>query len=135
MAERRETLEGGQLLVAVSSATVQIFRDFVGKGPERCKSHWAGPDMLVILLAGGYTIAEQTLYDAGRGAAVQDSRHALQMTLAARMTDIVETLTGRKVAAFMSASHQAPDLSAEIFVLEPDGPATPPGGADPSSTA
>jgi len=98
---------------------VGLFRDFLGKGPDRCKSHWAGPDLLVILLSGGYTVAEQTLYDAGQGQAVQDSRHALQTTLGARMSEMVEQLTGRKVIAFMSASHQDPDLSAELFVLEP----------------
>ena len=99
---------------------VGIFRDFLGKGPERCKSYWAGSDMLVILLGGGFTVAEQTLFEAGRGQAVQDSRHALQQTLAQRMTATVEELTGRKVVAFLSASHQGPDLSAEIFVLEPE---------------
>lgn len=135
MAQSPETLQGGRLLVAICGATVQTFRDFLGKGPERCKSHWAGPDMLVILLTGGYTVAEQTLYEAGQGAAVQDSRQALQMTLAARMTETVENLTGRKVVAFMSASHQAPDLSAEIFVLEPCEPDTPPGAAEESPTA
>ncbi len=116
-----EGLSGGQLLTAVSSALVTIFRDFTGKGPERCRAHWAGSDNLVILLSGGYTTAERTLFDAGQGALVQDSRRALQQTLADRMTREVENLTGRRVVAFMSASHQQPDLSAEIFVLEPDG--------------
>jgi len=131
VAQRQETtLEGGQLLVALSGAMVALFRDFLGKGPERCKSYWAGRDLLVILLGGGYTVAEQTLYDAGQGQAVQNSRHALQNTLAARMQGTVEDLTGRKVIAFMSASHQDPDLSAELFVLEPeesDSPAGAPG--------
>ena len=35
----------------------------------------------------------------------------------------IEELTGRKVAAFMSANHIDPDLAAELFVLEPDGEA------------
>ncbi len=74
--------------------------------------------MLAILLGGGFTVAEQTLFEAGQGQAVQDSRHALQMTLERRSTEMVEALTGRKVVAFMSASHQDPDLSAELFLLE-----------------
>ena len=45
---------------------------------------------------------------------------ALQQSLAERMTREIERLTGRKVLAVMSASHQQPDLSAEIFVLRPD---------------
>jgi hypothetical protein len=77
--------------------------------------------------AGGYTVAEQTLFEAGRGAAVQASRDALHKTMSARMRGTVESLTGRRVAALLPASHQDPDLTAELFVLEPDGgPATPP---------
>jgi uncharacterized protein YbcI len=126
----RETLEGGRLLVAISSELVTIFRDFVGKGPERCKTYWAGDDMLMVLLTGGFSVAEQTLFAAGRGAAVKEARMALQETLAERMKATVEALTGRKVIAFLSATHQEPDLSAELFVLEPQvtNDSRPPGG-------
>jgi len=37
------------------------------------------------------------------------------------MRSEVEDLTGRRVVAFMSASHQDPDLMVEIFVLESPG--------------
>ena len=36
-----------------------------------------------------------------------------------RFTAELERMTGRRVHAFMSASHQDPDLQVEIFVLEP----------------
>lgn len=111
--------------MAASGELVTIFREFLGKGPERCKAYWAGSDMLVVLMAGGFTVAEQTLFAAGRGAAVQESRMALQETLAERMEGKVEELTGRKVVAFLSASHQEPDLSAELFLLEPLEPDSP----------
>lgn len=135
VAEGTKRLQGGQLLVAVSDAMVGLFRDFLGKGPERCKTYWAGSDLLVVLLGGGYTVAERTLFDAGQGKAVQDSRHALQKTLQARSTELVQELTGRRVVAFMSASHQDPDLSAELFLLaseDHDGPAD---SADQTSAA
>ena len=108
------------LLVAVSAAMVTTFREVTGKGPDHCKTYWAGKDTLLILLTGGYTVAEQTLFEAGRGGLVQDSRRAIQQAMAKRMSERVEDLTGRKVVAFMSASHQDPDLSVEILVLEPD---------------
>lgn len=119
MAEQDQRVHGSQVLLALSDSLVKMFREFLGKGPERCKTYWAGSDMLVILLGGGYTVAEQTLYEAGKGAAVQESRFALQQTLAQMMQDTVEDITGREVVAFMSASHQDPDLSAEVFVLKP----------------
>src|SRR6476661_1283847 len=113
----QERLEGGRLLVAVSNAIITLFRDFSGKGPKSCNARWAGDDLLVILLEGGYTVAEQTLFDAGHGRAVRDSRQMLQDSLEARMTRLVEELTGRGVRAFMSTSHQSPDLSALLFLL------------------
>jgi hypothetical protein len=36
-----------------------------------------------------------------------------------RFVNTIEELTGRKVAAFMSANRQDPDLAVELFVLEP----------------
>ena len=44
----------------------------------------------------------------------------------ARFTEAVETATGRKVRAFLSQIHFDPDISCEIFVLEPDGSAEDP---------
>jgi hypothetical protein len=46
-----------------------------------------------------------------------------------RFTETIERLTGREVAAFMSASHQRPDIQVEMFVL--DGDADPRGSAEP----
>ncbi len=36
------------------------------------------------------------------------------------MRTTVERLTGRRVAAFMSANHHEPDASVEVFLLERD---------------
>ena len=120
MSDETGQLQGGRLLVEVSNRVVGLIRDFSGKGPSACKTYWAGPDMIVVLLRGGFTIAEQTLYEGGHQKSVRDSRHALQDTLEGRMTDVIEEITGRKVVAFMSASHQDPDLQVELFVLEPE---------------
>lgn len=116
----KQSLAGGQLLVALSGAVVTLFRECTGKGPEHCKAHWAGENTLVVLLGGGFTGVERTLFQAGHGETVQAQRRALHDSLAQRLTDAVERLAGRRVVAFMSASHQEPDLMAEIFVLEPD---------------
>jgi uncharacterized protein YbcI len=118
--EERITLSEGQLLVEISNGIVQEFRASVGKGPSRCKSSWAGRDLLVVLLHGGFTVAEQTLFDNGHKQAVHDAQHALQEAMETRLSAIVENLTGRRVIGFLSASRQSPDLRAELFVLEPE---------------
>jgi hypothetical protein len=48
-----------------------------------------------------------------------------------RFTETIERLTGRTVVAFMSASHQRPDIQVEMFVL--DGDADLRGSAEPSN--
>jgi uncharacterized protein YbcI len=113
-------VQSGQTLVELCNGVVQLLREFAGKGPSRCKAYWVDRDLLVILLSGGFTAAEQTLFDAGRGGSVRDAQHALQDALEVRMTALVEDLTDRTVLAFMSASHQSPDFRVELFVLKPD---------------
>ena len=45
-------------------------------------------------------------------------RHTLQQTMQDDLIGAVETLTHRKVAAFLSSNHIEPDLAAELFVLD-----------------
>lgn len=52
-----------------------------------------------------------------------------------RFSEAVEEITGRKVVAFMSQVHFAPDLAAEIFVLEPVEADAEPGGSEDGSAA
>ncbi len=122
------TLSEGQLLVEISNGVVQEFRASVGKGPSKCKSYWAGRDLLVVLLRGGFTVAEQTLFDAGHKQAVHESQRALQDAMEGRLSKIIEDLTGRRVVGFLSASRQSPDLRAELFLLEPLEPDCPAAG-------
>ncbi len=112
-------LEGGQLLVSLCNGLVGLFREFAGRGPSKCQAHWAGSDLIVVILSGGFTTAEETLFEAGHGMAVRDSQHSLSDVLEVKMTELVQNTTNRKVQAFMSASHQHPDLRALFFVFEP----------------
>ena len=66
-----------------------------------------------------YTPAERTLLDAGETDAVKQTRLAFQRAMKTRFTDVVEQATGRKVRAFLSQTHINPDISCEIFVLQP----------------
>ncbi len=114
-----------ELLAAIATGITALTKQHAGKGPTKCRAYWGGSDLLVVLMGGGFTAAEQTLYDAGRGGTVRDARLAYQDTMAQRMTQLVEELVGRRVVAFMSASHQEPDLAAELFVFEPQEPDHP----------
>lgn len=118
-ATTHEERRGGEILAAISNHVVRLMREATGKGPTRCKTYWAGPDVLLVILGGGYLASEKTLYDAGRTEDVRVGRQAIQDVIEASLRTAVEELTGREVVAFMSAQHQDPDLQVEIFALEP----------------
>jgi uncharacterized protein YbcI len=72
----------------------------------------------VLVLTGGYSAGEQTLFEDGKWHDVRDARQAWQDSMEERFTQAIEQLTHRTVKAFMSASHQDPDVSVELFVLD-----------------
>ena len=57
---------------------------------------------------------------------VRQSRLSWQDSMEARFIETIERLTGRTVRAFMSANHQDPDVSIELFLLD---------GHEPTSAA
>jgi uncharacterized protein YbcI len=70
----------------------------------------------------GFTTAERTLVAAGLEATVHHVREGIQESARRSMVAAVEMVTGRAVAAFMSANHVDPDLTVEIFVLDDPRP-------------
>jgi uncharacterized protein YbcI len=110
----------GPTLAAISRSMVQLLRRSVGRGPTRAKTYWAGSDILLVVLSGGYLQSERTLRETGHGDTVEATRKALQDALEQDMRGIVEELTGRSVVAFLSASSLDPEVSAELFFLRPE---------------
>ena len=64
------------------------------------------------------TKAERSLVRDGKDDVVFEVRRQMQSTMRADMVASIEDLTGRRVIAFMSADHIAPDYAAELFVLD-----------------
>lgn len=119
-AMRESDEEGnGTLRQDISTAMVALYKEHFGRGPTRCRTYLP-PDLVIVVLGGGYSAAEQTMLEAGRWYEVRQARQLWQDSMQARFVDAIENLTERKVAAFMSANRQDPDLAVEIFVLEPD---------------
>src|SRR5215217_2812800 len=93
-------LHGSELLAAIASAMIALQKQYAGKGPTKCQANWAGDDTLVVMMGGGFTQAEQTMYEGGRGGDVRGARLAFQDTMRERMTQLAESLVGRGVVAF-----------------------------------
>jgi uncharacterized protein YbcI len=106
-------------LARISTRFVQLHKDHYGRGPEKAKTYFQD-DLVVVLMRGGFTKVEETLLQDGRGESVLQQRRDFQAAMRPRFKEVIEEELGRKVAGFMSGSHQHPDLLGEIFILEPE---------------
>jgi uncharacterized protein YbcI len=106
----------GPLRQELSNAIVSMFKEHFGRGPADCRTYLE-PDLVVVVMTGGYHAAEQTLFEAGKWHEVRQARMSWQDTMQVRFVETIERLTRREVQAFMSATHQSPDITVELFVL------------------
>ena len=119
----REPVAGGEgaLRDQISTAIVGLYKEHYGKGPTHCRTYLE-PDLVIVVLGQGYTVSEQTMFEAGKWHEVRSARQVWQDSMEARFVETIEGLTHRQVSAFMSANRQDPDLAVELFVLEPNEP-------------
>jgi uncharacterized protein YbcI len=108
----------GEVLSQISNRMVQIHKQYYGKGPTKARSYVMG-DLVVCLMRGGFTRAEETLIGSGRAGLVHEQRSEFQEALKREFTSAISEITGREVVAFMSNSHDEPPLIVEMFLLEP----------------
>jgi uncharacterized protein YbcI len=104
-------------LVAISNLTVQTMRDQTGRGPTKAKTY-LNDDCAMVVVEGAMLPAERTLITQGDSETVVSMRRKFQQAMRAPLVEGVETITGRKVAAFLSDSLVDPDLSVETFIFE-----------------
>lgn len=119
MASTTSDRPGAQsLLASISNATVRIMAEYTGRGPTKARTS-IRDDVVVVLMQDTLTKAERTLLAAGQVDFVMETRRRFQNTMRDELVVAIETLTERKVLAFMSSNHPDPDMAAEVFVLEP----------------
>lgn len=130
MAELPEASAGasrGDELQHLCGELASIFRRAWGRGPVKTTARWAGRDMLVVLMENGHNDAEKTLRAAGHIQQLLGGRMLLQSIVEGEAAAAVEAIVGRRVITTLSATRLDPDLSGEIFLLEPCPPES---GAD-----
>jgi uncharacterized protein YbcI len=111
---------GGWLLQDVSNAMVALHKDQFGRGPTRVKSHFAGADALLCVMDDALLPAESKMVDMGEQQRVRETRMFFQVATAAQFIETIETITGRTVRAFASASDPDRSVVMENFIFEPD---------------
>jgi len=103
----------------ISTAAVKLLHDYTGRGPTKARTI-ISRDSVMILLADILTRGERRLVETGKAARVLELRHDYQTVMRDDLIGLVEGELDRKVIAFMSDNHIDPDMSVEVFVLEPD---------------
>jgi uncharacterized protein YbcI len=116
-AMREHPTPAGPLRQDISNTIVTLFKQRFGRGPISCRTHLES-DLVVLVMSGGYTPGEQTMFEAGKWHDVRLARMAWQDSMEERFVEAIERLTHRSVKAFMSANHQGPDITVELFVLD-----------------
>jgi uncharacterized protein YbcI len=114
----------GVVLSAISNRMVQLHKEHYGKGPTRARSYLMG-DLVVCVMRGGFTRAEETLISSGRAKLVQEQRAQFQTALEGEFVGSIEEIVGRRVVAFMSNMHEDPPMIAEMFLLESEDDGVP----------
>src|SRR5215217_3699632 len=114
------------LLSRVSNEMVRIYKGQFGRGPTAVRSNWAGDDVILCVLEGTLTPAEQNLVKMGEHQRLRDTRMFFQYATVREFCEPVERLTGRTVRAFVSGLDTEVDgLSIETFILHPEGSDAP----------
>ena len=103
----------------ISNALSRLHKQYVGRGPTSARTTTDG-DLVVCLLEGGYTRAEQTLEENDNGDVVAAGRLGLQDAMREGMIEAVQAILGRGVRSFMSANDLRRNLQVEVFVLDGD---------------
>ena len=117
MSAPEPSLDGDQLLAAVTEAMVELHRRYYHRRPVTAKTRMLGDDLLACVLGGVYTDVEQTMIELERAPAVRDTRNAFQTAMQQKFIERVERFSGRDVTAFISDSHIGPDIEIELFML------------------
>ena len=112
--------EGGALLSRISNEMVRAQKKFFGKGPTKAKSYMLD-DMLIIVMRGGLTTAEETMLEFGQQDQVRQFRQLFENEMTERLTDKMEELTGRKILTYQSQIMFDPDVVVEMFVFDSEG--------------
>jgi len=115
----------GSVLTSVSNALVALHKEQFGRGPVRARTVFAGDDTLVCTFHDALLPAERALVEMGHHERVHESRLFFQIATRQKFIDAVESLVGREVTAFSSATDPGAAVVWEIFRLaSPGEPAT-----------
>ena len=101
----------------ISRGIVAIYKEYLGRGPTSARTELT-EHTAITTLSDALTKAEHSLIERGDGPTVRDMRRKFQAAMRADITTLVEEVTGRKTASFLSDHDTEKDVAVEIVVFE-----------------
>jgi len=96
----------GALSEDISREMVGLYKLHSGKGPVRCRTY-PQQELVTVVLGGGYTVSEQTLFEDGKWHEVRRARQTWQDTMEERFVEVIEGRTGLQFVLDPSAATDA----------------------------
>lgn len=115
-------------LQGIADASARHYKEQFGRGPVRCKAHFAGRDAVLVILEGTMTPAETRLVQDGHTEQVRSFRTLQQHAVQDALVAAVGAHVGRPVHQGITGIDVRSDVVTELFVLEPEDDALTPAG-------
>jgi uncharacterized protein YbcI len=106
-------------LAQISRAVSRVYKEKLGRGPDRVHCHYAGPDAIVCFLEGTLTPLERLLSTIDEHKQLRDIRLLVQDAVRPELRLVVERATGRTVITCTSGFDTRADVASENFQLAP----------------
>ena len=74
------SLTRGEIAAEISTMFVQLLKEHADRGPTKCRTY-VDDDLVIVLMRGGFSRLENTLFEDGKFLDVRAMRHALQDTM------------------------------------------------------
>jgi len=103
---------------ALGHAIAGLVEDHTGRAPANTRTV-VEEDLVLVMLGEVLTKAERELARAGDGHAIRRMHRRFHETMRTDLAGAVEAILGRRVSVSMFDSSLEPDLTCQLFVLEP----------------
>ena len=100
----------------IARGVVTIYKEYLGRGPTSARTELT-EHAAVTTLEQSLTKAELSLISAGDALTVREIRRKFQEAMRSDITELVERVTGRSTASFLSDHDTVNDVAVEMVVF------------------
>jgi uncharacterized protein YbcI len=103
---------------SITNSVVRLIAEQTGRGPTKARTT-ISPDVIIVTLRNVLSPSERKLVDHGQTTIVLNMRRVQQDHMSQQLIASIETITGRRVEAFLNDTLASPDITIEVFIMYP----------------